>query len=71
MSKTARQRYDEMKPIKGADPYSKWTERMRLYQQILGDESYGMTTFQWFTYLALPWDEKLAYSEQVKNKKQE
>ena len=67
-SKTARERYDEMSPIGPDDQFCMWGQRMRLYNEVLGEESMGMTPYEWVTYLDLPWDEKQAYSEKVKKK---
>jgi len=66
MKKTYREKYDDQEPV-GPDSPTSWGERMRLYTAVLGEESEGMTPYQWFHYLSLPWDEKLAYSKQVKN----
>lgn len=70
MGKTARERYDEMRPIGPDSPDHDWHARMRLYCEVLGDESSGMSVYEYMTYLALPWDEKLAYSQEVKKKKE-
>lgn len=69
--KTARELYDEMGPVVPGDPYTGWGKKMKLYHEVLGEESEGMTAAQWFHYLDLPWSEKKAYSDKVKeeNKK--
>jgi hypothetical protein len=69
--KTARERFDEMDAIGLETPHARWGERMRLYQEVLGEESEGMTPYQWFHYLELPWDEKKAYSDEVKKQNTE